>query len=121
MLRAGDHGRSAAGKPRFAFVAWLDEPWIIEGAAVRISIVGFDAGIEETRTLNGSSVETINSDLTAVVDVTSALPFRENLGISFEGSKKTGPFDIGADLAAEWLALPINMNGKRNLTYCVQM
>ncbi len=26
------------------FLAWDDEPWILNGAAVRISIVGFDAG-----------------------------------------------------------------------------
>src|SRR5690606_6836261 len=26
------------------FLAWSDEPWILEGAAVRVSIVGFDDG-----------------------------------------------------------------------------
>ena len=27
-------------------LAWSDEPWVLEGAAVRISIVGFDDGSE---------------------------------------------------------------------------
>jgi type II restriction/modification system DNA methylase subunit YeeA len=28
------------------FMAWSDEPWILEGAAVRVSIIGFDDGSE---------------------------------------------------------------------------
>ena len=30
------------------YLAWSDEPWILDGAAVRISIVGFDNGSEKT-------------------------------------------------------------------------
>jgi hypothetical protein len=45
------------------FAAWDDEPWILDGAAVRISIVGFDDGSELTRSLDGSSVVSINADL----------------------------------------------------------
>jgi hypothetical protein len=43
------------------FMAWDDEPWILEGAAVRIAIVGFDDGSESSRYLDGRSVGTINS------------------------------------------------------------
>ena len=35
------------------FMAWNDEPWILDGAAVRISIVGFDDGAELSVLLDG--------------------------------------------------------------------
>ncbi len=35
------------------FMAWADEPWVVEGAAVRVSIVGYDDGSQKTRVLNG--------------------------------------------------------------------
>ena len=35
------------------FMAYSDRPWVLEGAAVRVSIVGFDDGSEHYRTLNG--------------------------------------------------------------------
>ena len=54
------------------FAAWSDEPWVLEGAAVRISIVAFDDGSETARVLNGQPVATINADLTATTDVTTA-------------------------------------------------
>ena len=38
------------------FLAWSDEPWVVEGAAVRVSIVGQDDGSEEHRVLDGKSV-----------------------------------------------------------------
>ena len=47
------------------FMAWDDEPWILDGAAVRISIVGFDDGSEEGRWLDGLPVATISSALSA--------------------------------------------------------
>ena len=30
-------------------MAWSDEPWVVEGAAVRVSIVGQDDGSDEER------------------------------------------------------------------------
>ena len=33
------------------FMAWSDRPWILDGAAVRVSIVGFDDGSQKERTL----------------------------------------------------------------------
>ena len=35
------------------FMAWSDEPWTVEGAAVRVSIVGQDDGSETERVLDG--------------------------------------------------------------------
>ena len=46
-------------------MAWSDEPWVVEGAAVRVSIVGQDDGSETERRLDGEPVSRINSDLTS--------------------------------------------------------
>lgn len=96
------------------FMAWSDRPWILDGAAVRVSMVGFDLRVEQERTLNGQPVEQINSDLTAHVDVTKAARLEENSGLCFLGMMKGGPFDIDADTAQEMLNAPLNPNGKPN-------
>lgn len=96
------------------FTAWSDEPWILEGAAVRISVIGFGQNVEAILTLNGAPVLAINADLTGEVDITIARPLPENGGISFTGIKKTGKFDIPGNLAREWLSLPVNPNGRAN-------
>lgn len=96
------------------FMAWSDEPWILSGAAVRISIVGFDDGTENTKTLNGQIVERINTDLTATLDATKAEVLSENAGIAFQGPVKVGKFDIDAEFAARLLAAPVNPNGRPN-------
>ncbi len=38
------------------FMAWSDEPWTLDGAAVRISLIGFDGGVETARVLDGKPV-----------------------------------------------------------------
>ena len=84
-------------------MAWSDEPWVVEGAAVRVSIVGQDDGAETERTLDGEVVSKINSDLTSGVDLTVAVPLRENAGVGFVGDVKGGKFDIPGALAREML------------------
>ncbi len=96
------------------FMAWSDEPWVLEGAAVRISIVGFDSGRDAERCLNGAPVPAINADLTGALDITKARRLLENAGIAFMGDTKGGPFDIPGALARQWLALPTNPNGRPN-------
>jgi len=96
------------------FMAWNDEPWVLDGAAVRISIVGFDGGVEPSRVLDGAPVAAINTDLTSTTDVTAAKRLPENAGIAFMGDTKGGPFDVPGDLARSWLALPPNPNGRPN-------
>lgn len=96
------------------FLAWDDEPWILDGAQVRISIVGFDDGSERERCLDGKPVTEINADLTATVDITKAARLAENAGIAFTGDTKGGPFDIPGSLARQWLSLPLNPNGRPN-------
>ena len=98
------------------FEAWSDEPWNVDGAAVRVSLVCFEnkAG---SGLLNGDRVEKILSDLTSNqhdFDLTAATRLPENGRICFEGMKKYGNFDIPGDVAREWLKLPINVNGRPN-------
>ena len=97
------------------FDAWSDEPWVIDGAAVRVSLVCFgnkQAG--PSARLDGQDAPRINSDLTATVDLTHAGRLPQNAGAAFMGDTKNGAFDIAGDLAREWLRLPANPNGRPN-------
>ncbi|MBI1880635.1 MAG: class I SAM-dependent DNA methyltransferase, partial [Chloroflexi bacterium] len=96
------------------FMAWSDRPWILDGAAVRVSMVGFDDGSEQTKSLDEQPVSQINSDLTGHVDITSALPLPENGSLCFLGIMKGGPFDIDASMARAMIDTPLNPNGKPN-------
>ncbi len=96
------------------FMAWSDEPWIVEGAAVRVAIVAQDDGSESQRALDGHAVPAINSDLTGELDLTLARALPENSGTSFRGDTKGGGFDIDGDLAREMLRQPTNINGRPN-------
>ena len=98
------------------FDAWSDEPWIVDGAAVRVSVICFGterAGLV-SRHLNGSEVSRINADLTATADITTATRLACNRRVAFIGGMKKGSFDIPGDLAREWLWLPTNPNGRTN-------
>ncbi|BDI32582.1 DNA methyltransferase yeeA [Capsulimonas corticalis] len=96
------------------FMAWDDRPWVLDGAAVRVSIVGFDDGAELTRTLNGQTVPSINADLSSRPDVTKAIVLPENDNLMFLGMMKSGPFDIDARTAQIMLSAPVNVNGRPN-------
>ncbi len=95
------------------FMAWSDEPWVVEGAAVHVSIIGYDDGSETHRMLNGVPVVSINADLSAGVDLTRAKVLTENAGTAFQGPVKVGPFEIDAALAQRMLAAP-NPHGRSN-------
>ena len=123
-IRGGANRRAlqAAVNGRRIFEAWSDEPWVIYGAAVRVSLVCFshaDAeSVCEVR-LNGQLVDEIYTDLTprrgdAGVDLTAVRGLPENAGVAFMGDTKGGPFDVAGDQAREWLRLPANPNGRTN-------
>ncbi len=98
------------------FNAWSDEPWINDGAAVRVSLVcfGTSVGIQSVM-LDGNTVDAIHADLTSGcgLNLTLAKPLKANAGVAFEGTKKYGNFDITGELARQWLKQP-NPNGMPN-------
>ncbi len=123
-IRGGANRRAlqAATLGRPIFDVWSDEPWVIDGAAVRVSLVCFsgagDAYRPETR-LDGEPADEIHSDLTARrggtgVNLTEAKRIPANIGVAFMGDTKGGPFDVPGDLTREWLSLPANPNGRHN-------
>ena len=93
------------------FLAWSDEPWVLDGAAVHISFLGYDDGSEQARQLNGVPVAQINADLTSGIDLTRARRLPQNRGIAFMGDTKGGPFDVSAEIAKRLLASP-NPDGR---------
>ncbi len=114
-IRAGSNRKvlDAIVKATRIFEAWSDEPWVNDGAAVRVSLVGF--GAYEGARLDGATVTEIHADLTAGegLDLTQAKLLMENADTSFEGTKKYGKFDIPGSIARSWLRSP-NPNGKSN-------
>ena len=123
-IRGGANRRAlqTATDARPIFEAWSDEPWVVDGAAVRVSLVCFSdvdgERVLEVR-LDGQSVDEIHTDLTAKsggtgTDLTQAKRLAENSGVAFMGDTKGGPFDVSGDLARAWLRLPSNPNGRPN-------
>ncbi len=95
------------------FFARADEPWVLKGASVHISFVGQDDGTETNLELNGIAVARINPNLTSGLDLTVARAQHENLGLSFMGDTKGGPFEITDAVARDLLAAP-NPDGRNN-------
>ena len=95
------------------FFAESNRPWILDGAAVRVSMVGFDDGTETERILDGQRVDGINVNLTGGLPLTEAAMLAENAGVSFQGGIKVGPFEIEEPLARRMLASP-NPDGRDN-------
>ena len=123
-IRGGANRRAlqAATTARRIFEAWSDEPWVIDGAAVRVSLVCFsridDRAVLAPR-LDGAAVDEIHADLTARrggvgIDLTNARCLAVNASASFKGDEKGGLFNVPGDLAREWLRLPANPNGRTN-------
>ncbi len=95
------------------FEAWSDEPWTVDGAAVRVSLICFEKSKSGKSQLNGHAVETILSDLSSNehdYDLTHAVRLTQNANICFEGMKKYGPFDPPSETVREWLQAPTNVN-----------
>ena len=124
-IRGGANRRAlqAATNARRIFEAWGDEPWVIDGAAVRVSLICFgrvdDERVAQAR-LDGRRVNEIYTALTAHndgaagIDLTTARRLPANSNVAFIGDAKHGTFDVSGDQAREWLRLPANPNGRTN-------
>jgi len=96
------------------FWAESDRPWVLDGANVHVSIVGFDNGAEKVKLLDGKSQEKINPNLTSHADLSLAVVLKSNQGVAFIGTQKGGPFDISDDFSREMISFIGNPNGKPN-------
>jgi len=96
------------------FFAESDRPWVIEGANVHVSMIGFDAGEETERQLDGNRVDRIHSNLAAqAADVTRARRLPDLRDRAFMGDTKGGAFDLTGDAAIELLKM-VNPHGRPN-------
>ncbi|MCA0325443.1 MAG: class I SAM-dependent DNA methyltransferase [Proteobacteria bacterium] len=93
--------------------AWSDEPWVNDGAAVRVSLVAFGRP-ELASQLNGAASLPIQADLRGSEE-TAAQPakLQANHDVSFQGAVLIGAFDVPADDARQWLRQP-NPHGRSN-------
>ncbi|QEX20296.1 DNA methyltransferase yeeA [Hypericibacter adhaerens] len=104
------------------FEAWTNEPWVVEGAAVRVAIVCASNDVADwqgARWLNGKKVNAIGADLAAPIGTTgvslvNALRLAENSEVAFQGVKLTGSFDLTGDEARKMLEEPLNPNSRPN-------
>ena len=97
------------------FDAWADESWIVDGAAVRVSLVCFGSGAADSVRLDGNVTTKINSDLTdSTFDLTRAIRLTENCDAAFQGITKGAPFEVDYEIARNWLLAPTNPNGQGN-------
>lgn len=95
------------------FFAESDREWILAGAAVHVSMIGFDDGTEREKALDGARVDAIHANLTSRSDVTRAMTLAANLGCCFIGTKKAGQFEIEEANVLPWLHAP-NPHGLPN-------
>ena len=95
------------------FFAVSDRNWILDGASVHVSMLGFDDGTEPAQILDGAARPTISTNLRPAADITRARRLPENRRISFMGDTKGGKFDLTESSALEMLLAP-NPNGKPN-------
>ena len=97
------------------FEAWSDEPWVVDGADVRVSLVCFGRRDTNQIIFNGKATAKVFADLTAgSLDLTTARRLAENLHVAVRGIERGGAFDIEGSLARNWLASPSNPNGCSN-------
>ncbi|HUE70288.1 MAG TPA: DNA methyltransferase [Pirellulaceae bacterium] len=96
------------------FFAVSDREWLLDGAMVHVSLVGFDDGSERARVLDGQSVADINPNLTSGSDTTTARHLPQNDGIAFQGGIKRGSFDFSDEKAHEFLRGSGNPNNRPN-------
>ena len=95
------------------FFAVSDHDWVLNGANVHVSMVGFDDGTETETILDGRRVKSINPNLTTLSDTTTAKRLKVNAGTGFIADVKAGAFDIDEATAKSWLNEP-NPSGGPN-------
>ena len=85
------------------FMAWSDRKWVLDGAAVQVSMVGFDAGAEDGVHARRRAGEDDQRQPDERLDLTQARRLGETW-LLFMGDTKGGAFDLPNDEAGEMLA-----------------
>ena len=97
------------------FFAESDRNWILDGAIVHVSMIGFGESDGQQSQLDGAPVDSIHSNLTAgrLADVSKAKTLSKNESFCFLGVMKAGSFDITESVALQMAASP-NPHGSPN-------
>ena len=95
------------------FFAESDRPWILDGASVRISMIGFGHASDDIPMLDGQKVAQINPNLTSGANLALAQRLPGNRHFAHQGTIKSGSFDVDEQQALEFLQEP-NPNGQPN-------
>ncbi len=94
------------------FFAESDRAWILAGANVHVSMVGFDNGAENIKTLDGKAVAEIQPNLSSQSgDISTAISLSANASKCFISVSMHGDFDINETEAFKCLKTP-NPNGR---------
>jgi len=96
------------------FFAISDREWILDGANVHVSMIGFDDGSDNVRMLDSKLVLRTNANLTAEADISSAARIKANAEIGFIGVSMHGPLDIDEAKAIEFCTAGGNPTGYAN-------
>jgi len=95
------------------FFAESDLPWVLDGANVHVSMVGFDDSTQAEKTLDGAKVSEIQPNLTAASKLTGAAVLAGNALIGFIGVAQKAPFDL-SDEEAQAMLPERNPNDRPN-------
>ncbi len=95
------------------FFAMSDRDWILDGANVHVSMVGFGLKKRTTKSLDGSIVHEIHANLGKHADITEAKRLIANQSIGYMGDTKGGAFDIDFEKVPALLFSP-NPNHRPN-------
>lgn len=118
---------------RAMFSVWRDQPWVVEGAAVEVSLICFGRDPATSPMINGEAVVAIYADLHAAgeekADLGRAKRLAENAGVAFQGivprgsvgkkiaaklSLERASFVASTEQAADLFSQPSNPNGRHN-------
>ncbi len=95
--------------------ALSDEPWVVDGADVRVSLIACAAAPTNGALLDGNAVGRVTPDLKALkVNLQTSKALGHNRKRAVRGVEKGGPFELKGELARQMLSAPSNPNGLSN-------
>ncbi|MGC6328662.1 class I SAM-dependent DNA methyltransferase [Rhizorhabdus sp. FW153] len=95
--------------------AWSDQPWTVEGASVRVSIICFGIYEISSKKLDGEIVNNIGSDLkSGNFNIANISQIPQNSSTASNGISKKGSFELPGSKVREWLFMGGNPNSRPN-------